>query len=105
VEDSLYRIAQEGLHNVLKHADATHARVRVHYGGGELVLEIVDDGRGFDEAHVSQGHLGVAGMRARAGLIGGRLEIESRPGTGTTVRVAVPAHSAPTSSGADSPAK
>ena len=91
VEDGLYRIAQEALHNVLKHAGASRAIVRIAQGGG-LVLEISDDGHGFDPALVPAGHLGLVGMRARAGLIGGHLEIASGGETGTTVRVAVPDH-------------
>jgi PAS domain S-box-containing protein len=91
VEDALYRIAQEALHNVMKHAAATEAVVRVRRADDELVLEVADDGVGFDESAVPAGHLGVVGMRARAGLIGGRLEIVSAPGRGTTIRVVVPA--------------
>jgi signal transduction histidine kinase len=90
VEDALYRIAQEALHNVLKHAAASRAEVRVKRGDNGLRLEVVDDGRGFDPTSIPPGHLGVAGMRARAGLIGGRLEIDSAPGRGTVVRVDVP---------------
>jgi PAS domain S-box-containing protein len=90
IEDALYRIAQEALHNVLKHAAASRAEVRVTRGDDGLRLEVVDDGRGFDPTSIPPGHLGVAGMRARAGLIGGRLEFDSAPGRGTVVRVDVP---------------
>jgi PAS domain S-box-containing protein len=95
IEDGLYRIAQEALHNVMKHAHAGRAEVRVWPTEGELHLEVADDGRGFDAQRVPPGHLGVVGMRARAGLMGGRLEIAPRDGGGTVVRVAVPAHRAP----------
>ena len=105
VEDALYRIGQEALHNVIKHAAASWASVSLRaepaVGGGSpgsLVLEVADDGIGFEETRVPVGHLGVVGMRARAGLIGGRLELESAPGRGTRIRVTVPlvGHDGPT---------
>lgn len=92
VEDALYRITQEALHNITKHARAGSARVRLVIRDRGVLLEVSDDGVGFDPAAVPGGHLGVAGMRARAGLIGGRLEIESSAGQGTrlTVRLTIP---------------
>ncbi len=91
VEDALYRITQEALHNITKHAQAGSARVRLVIRDRGVLLEVSDDGVGFDPAAVPGGHLGVAGMRARAGLIGGRLEIESSAGRGTrlTVRLTI----------------
>jgi len=94
VEVALYRIAQEALQNVVKHADA--ARVRVELGAvpGGVRLRVADDGRGFDAgavASVDDGHsYGMVGMRERAELVGARLEVVSRPGEGTTVEVVVP---------------
>jgi PAS domain S-box-containing protein len=97
VEDALYRIGQEALHNVVKHAAATHATVSLTRDGEDLCLEVRDDGVGFEEASVPVGHLGVVGMRARAGLIGGRLDLDTGPGRGTRIRVSVPvAATAPT---------
>lgn len=94
VELILFRIAQEAMHNVARHSQATHVWIRLMRGEQELVLEVQDNGRGFDpEAVTAEGPgrgLGLAGMRERASLIGGRLEIDSRPGQGTTIRVRIP---------------
>jgi PAS domain S-box-containing protein len=90
IEEVLYRIAQEALHNVVKHAGARQARVELETDPTEVLLRIVDDGRGFDPTAIPEGHLGLAGMRARAAKIDGRLSIESRPGAGTTIELAVP---------------
>jgi len=90
IEDGLYRIAQEGLHNAMKHAGAQRATVLLDEADGELRLEVSDDGVGFDEGAVASENLGIAGMRARAGLIGGLLSIGAREGGGTSVRVSVP---------------
>jgi two-component system, NarL family, sensor histidine kinase UhpB len=89
----VYRVAQEGLSNAARHSGAARIEVRLRRrGDGGVELEVADDGRGFafDE---SEGGLGIAGMRERALLIGGELTIESRPGRGTTVRLAVPGDS------------
>jgi two-component system sensor histidine kinase UhpB len=85
----VYRVAQEALSNAARHSDAGRVDVRLRRRGGDVELEVADDGRGFafDE---SEGGLGLAGMRERALLIGGELTIESRPGRGTTVRLTVP---------------
>jgi two-component system, NarL family, sensor histidine kinase UhpB len=82
----LYRVAQEALSNVARHSGAEHAQVRLRDDAGTVELTVSDDGRGFtfDEA---EGGLGIAGMRERALLVGGELQIESRPGVGTAVRL------------------
>jgi two-component system, NarL family, sensor histidine kinase UhpB len=88
----VYRVAQEALSNATRHSGADHVAVRLHRSEEEgVALEVSDDGRGFafDE---SEGGLGIAGMRERALLIGGKLTIESRPEHGTTVRLTVPGH-------------
>ncbi len=90
VEEALYRIAQEALHNVVKHASAGQVRVGLEQRAGEACLVIEDDGRGFDERGVSEAQLGVAGMRARAGRLGGTVTIRSAPGAGTTVEALIP---------------
>ncbi len=90
VEDVLYRIAQEALHNVVKHARARTVRLTLGPDPGGVRLVVIDDGTGFDAAAVPAGHLGLAGMKARAEAIGGRLEVDSRPGRGTTIAVVVP---------------
>jgi len=86
-----YRIVQEALANVRRHAEARKVRVELRSAGGELEIVVADDGRGFDPAaEVPDGHLGLSSIRQRADLLGGGSEIESAPGAGTTVRVRVP---------------
>jgi len=86
---ALFRIAQEALTNVARHAEAGNVSVRLEPEGENLILEIADDGRGF----VPDGNddtLGLAGMRERAEQLDGTFTITSRPGRGCTVRVEVP---------------
>jgi signal transduction histidine kinase len=85
----LYRIVQEALTNVAKHAGTREATIRLNLGGDLALLEIEDQGLGFDpQAALSQrGHLGLAGMAERAGEIGWDLSVESCPGLGTHIRV------------------
>jgi signal transduction histidine kinase len=90
VESQLFAIGREALLNVQKHADASEAHVRVEAQHGEVLLEIRDNGRGFDTTAGRPGHFGVDSMRSRAAEIGGRLAITSAPGSGTVVRVRVP---------------
>jgi signal transduction histidine kinase len=90
LEEVLYRISQEALHNVVKHAAARQVTLSIGKGRGGLRLRIADDGKGFDAASVPDGHLGLAGMRARAEKIGATLEVDSRPGDGTTIEVFLP---------------
>jgi PAS domain S-box-containing protein len=94
-EETLYRIAQEALHNVVKHAAAREVRLELRRAGGEVVLAVIDHGVGFEPARVGDEQLGLAGMRARAERAGGRLEIDSRPGGPTRVAVILPAEAAP----------
>ena len=88
-EEHLYRLAQEALHNVVKHAGATRATVRLAADGPDLSLEIADDGAGFDPATRAPGHLGLGTMAERARAAGGRFSIASVPGAGTAVRVVI----------------
>lgn len=95
VESAVYRICQEALNNVLKHAGAGHASVILERRGGDLGLIVEDDGSGFDVEHTlalpeKARRLGVRGMRERVGRLGGSLEIESREGGGTTLFVRFP---------------
>jgi signal transduction histidine kinase len=91
IEEGLYRIAQEALNNALKHANAHNVSVRLDRGDHTVVLEIVDDGIGFDtDAAVESGGLGLNGMEERTSQMGGTLVVNSRPGEGTSVRVEVP---------------
>ena len=89
-EEAAYRIAQEALHNALRHAAADLITVTVRAANGSVVLEVTDDGRGFDPATPSR-QFGLASMRDRARAAGGRLDVRSRPGAGTTVRLEVAA--------------
>ncbi len=85
----------EALTNVRRHADATMVRVRGSVDDGHLVLEVRDNGRGFDPGSVGVTAYGLAGMRERAAGIGAELEIESAPSKGTRVRLVVPLGAAP----------
>jgi len=86
VKIALYRIAQEALNNVAKHADARHISVRLRCTD-RLTLSVQDDGAGFDPAHVAPDRLGQRTMHERAESIGARLTVESAPGLGTTIDV------------------
>lgn len=92
-EINLYRIVQEALNNVHKHAEAKRVEVVLKKQNGEIVLIVEDDGRGFDTGAKFDptGGLGLIGMRERASLIGGSLEIESSEGKGTSIFARVPA--------------
>ncbi len=96
VETTVYRMVQEALNNVAKHAHAGQASVVVTRLGGELVAVVEDDGRGFDperwEEDPSRRNLGLLGMRERVGLVGGDLMVESAEGKGTVVRARIPLH-------------
>jgi two-component system, NarL family, sensor kinase len=95
VATAVYRIAQEALQNVVKHADATTARLRLHPHGEVITLEVQDDGRGFDvtssRSQENPAGYGLPGMRERAELLGGTLEVKSYPGQGTLLRLRFPA--------------
>lgn len=92
----LFRIAQEALTNIAKHAGAASAEVSLIVRAGEVQLKIHDDGRGFDALQVSRqaaeqpGGWGLVGIRERATLLGGRCEIETAPGCGTRLRITAP---------------
>jgi PAS domain S-box-containing protein len=88
VEEGLYRIAQEALNNALKHAGATSVIVQIGTHNGRAVLEVTDNGRGFDPGRAGeQGGMGLMSMRERVEKLGGSLSIRSAPGQGTRVRV------------------
>jgi len=89
-ETQLYGIGREALANVVRHADASEARIRIAAGATRVIVEIQDDGRGFDPDSVQAGHFGLESMRGRAEEIGAELEISSAPGRGTVVRVELP---------------
>ena len=88
----LYRIAQEALHNVVKHACASTIILRLARQDGELILEVSDDGKGFDPTASFSDHLGLCSIRERAAQLGGSCRIESAPMQGTHLYVGIPIH-------------
>ncbi|NJN17575.1 MAG: GAF domain-containing protein [Oscillochloris sp.] len=89
VQVALYRIAQEALNNVVKHAAASRVDMTLHFGPGLVELTIADNGRGFDESAIGPHTLGLGIMRERVSKIGADLQVESVIGAGTTIRVRV----------------
>jgi two-component system sensor histidine kinase UhpB len=90
VQVVVYRVAQEALVNASRHSGANRIEVNLERSNGAVNLSVADNGSGFAFADEGKG-LGLSGMRERALLVGGRLEVDSRPGTGTTVKLEVPA--------------
>jgi two-component system sensor histidine kinase UhpB len=86
----LYRVTQEALNNIARHADASNVAVEIARVDGHVDLEVADDGRGFDVGRELRG-LGLDGMAERARLVDGRFEVDAKPGRGTTLRLRVPA--------------
>jgi PAS domain S-box-containing protein len=91
VKEALYRVVQEALNNTVKHAQAERVELHLEQEAGEILLEVCDDGEGFDPAGTFPGHLGLKSMRERVARLGGRLWIESAPGDGTRIRAQIPA--------------
>jgi signal transduction histidine kinase len=91
---TIYRLVQEALSNAARHSEARNARVNVSTAAGRIVVEVTDDGKGFDAQHVRG--VGILGMEERVRRLGGKLAIESQPGRGSTVRAELPLE--PTSS-------
>jgi signal transduction histidine kinase len=89
-KEAFYRIAQEALHNVVKHARATAVRVTLESAPGRTLLTVSDDGVGFDPEGEFPGHLGLQSMRERAGTVGAVIDVSSSTGKGTTVRLSLP---------------
>ncbi len=94
-KQELYRIAQEALHNIVKHARARTVFLRLSRQDGELILEVRDDGKGFDSTGPFPGHFGLHSMQERAAQLGGTCSIESAPAQGTCLRVHIPTHDEP----------
>ena len=90
VEAALYRICQEALTNVARHAEAGHADVRLVATPGQVRLVVEDDGRGFGASNLSEDRHGLVGMNERARMLGGSLKIRSSPGAGTRIEATVP---------------
>ncbi|RVU14517.1 GAF domain-containing protein [Streptomyces antnestii] len=91
-EEAMLRVAQEALHNALRHSGAEHVAVTLDKRGAGAVLRVTDDGRGFDPRAVRHAgrHLGLVSMRDRSSGVGGLLTVESEPGKGTTIEMEVP---------------
>ncbi|MBM4421850.1 MAG: sensor histidine kinase [Chloroflexi bacterium] len=99
IKIAVYRILQEALSNIHRHAGTDSATVRVWADGDRLCLEVIDHGRGFQppplsgpEATERHEHIGLRGMRERAALVNGDICVDSRPGEGTRVRAEIPIH-------------
>ena len=90
LKDALYRIAQEALHNIVKHARATRVDLALVCDEHTLLLEIKDNGVGFDSQGTFPGHLGLRSMRERAMRLGGGFSVKSEPGQGTRIRARIP---------------
>jgi two-component system, NarL family, sensor histidine kinase UhpB len=92
---ALYRMVQEALGNVMKHADAAQVDVALWRENGAVIATVQDDGRGFDVAQaLAGGSVGLFGLQERAAYIGGRVDIDSVPGRGTLVRIEIPVREA-----------
>ena len=88
---ALFRIVQEALTNVVRHADASNVSISLEQKNNALVLSVHDDGRGFDvDLNGTHPSLGILGMRERTSMIGATFELQSQPGTGTGIIVTVP---------------
>jgi PAS domain S-box-containing protein len=89
LETAVYRLVQEALNNVSKHSLAKHAALRVHESDSHIEIEVWDEGVGFDPNLVREG-FGLVGMRERAALLGGTLSVDSKQGSGTSIRAEIP---------------
>jgi signal transduction histidine kinase len=89
IETTVYRVVQQALANVVKHADATTVEIEVSEDDGVVKIVVADDGRGFAPDDPTDG-FGLIGMRERIRLVGGRHEVDSTPGHGTIVRASIP---------------
>lgn len=95
VETAAFRIFQEAIANVIRHSEAAHAIVELNYQGSALELVVEDDGRGFDPKKgrmepAEGGHMGLIGIRERVALLGGSFALDTAPGKGCRIRVALP---------------
>lgn len=93
-EAAIYRVVQEALTNIRKHAKATKANVQLHFEPGTVSVKVSDNGKGFklDETNMG-GHLGLLGMKERAEMLGGNLSVTSKPGSGTSIVLTFPTKS------------
>jgi signal transduction histidine kinase len=94
-KEAIYRMALEAVQNTIKHARATKVDLRMHQTDGLLMIEVQDNGRGFDASRTPDGHFGVKTMRERAAHIGAMLDLRTEPGHGTLVRITLPVPGTP----------
>jgi two-component system sensor histidine kinase UhpB len=97
LKSTLFRITQEAINNILRHSHAQNVNISLAHQGENIVLEVADDGRGFDPNSVKEEalqlhHIGILGMQERAELVGGRTKLFSKPGSGTRIVISVPCH-------------
>jgi signal transduction histidine kinase len=95
LELALFRVIQEALNNVKQHSEARSVRVQIDFGAKSVKAAVSDDGKGFESPKqlgdlASAGRLGLIGMEERAGMLGGRVRLESKPNAGTSVMVEIP---------------
>jgi signal transduction histidine kinase len=90
IKEALYQIAREAMHNTVKHAKATHVMLTLQHTSEQIVLDLRDDGIGFDTGGSFPGHLGLHSMRERATRLRGKYTVESTPGFGTHIAVVIP---------------
>jgi two-component system NarL family sensor kinase len=90
LEAGLFRMAQEALTNILRHAQAKTAHMELFYTSDQIRLIVKDDGKGFDPQNIPPGHFGLVGLNERARMLGGSLRLESSPGGGTRLEVTIP---------------
>lgn len=90
MKQSFYRIAQEALHNIVKHARASIVVLKLIRQGNDILLEVRDNGRGFDPTASFPGHLGLRSMQERAAKVDTTLTIDSAPGQGTCISLRAP---------------
>ncbi len=92
VEIGIFRVVQEALNNIIKHAQASSAKVRIEFAAAGVTVLVEDDGKGFEmtEGELPSGHYGIMGMRERMQLLNGKLSIKSAPRRGTRVMISVP---------------
>jgi signal transduction histidine kinase len=91
----IYRIVQEAVNNVAKHAEAKHVTLTVKEGNGNVVIQIKDDGKGFDiiesqTKHITERGMGLAAIHERARMLGGTIEISSKENEGSHITLAIP---------------
>jgi signal transduction histidine kinase len=86
----IYQVAREAMSNAVRHSSATRVWVSLHRRAGRVLLEVLDDGRGFEPQRRYEKHFGLVLMRERVSMVGGTLEISSRPGSGVRITAAFP---------------